>query len=40
MDFAGAIHLALSKDAKAFVTFDKKLIKSASKNTTIEVREP
>ena len=40
MDFADALHLAQSKDAEAFVTFDKKLIKSASKNTTIQVREP
>lgn len=40
MDFADALHLAQSKDAEAFVTFDKKLIKFASKNTTIQVREP
>ena len=40
MDFADAIHLAQSKDAEAFVTFDKKLIKAASKNTTFPVREP
>lgn len=40
MDFADALHLAQSKDAEAFVTFDKKLIKSALKNTTIQVREP
>jgi predicted nucleic-acid-binding protein len=40
MDFADALHLAQSKDAEAFVTFDKKLIKSASKNTNIQVREP
>jgi predicted nucleic-acid-binding protein len=40
MDFADALHLVQSKDAEAFVTFDKKLIKSASKNTTIQVREP
>jgi predicted nucleic acid-binding protein len=40
MDFADALHLAQSKDAEAFVTFDKKRLKSASKNTTIQVREP
>ncbi|WP_319522140.1 type II toxin-antitoxin system VapC family toxin [uncultured Desulfosarcina sp.] len=40
MDFADALHLAQSKGAEAFVTFDKKLIKSASKNTTLQVREP
>jgi predicted nucleic-acid-binding protein len=40
MDFADALHLAQSMDAEAFITFDKELIKSASKNTTIQVREP
>lgn len=40
MDFADAIHLALSEEAEAFLTFDKILIKSAQKNTTIPVREP
>ncbi|MBI9085760.1 MAG: type II toxin-antitoxin system VapC family toxin [Desulfobacterales bacterium] len=40
MDFADAIHLAQSKESEAFVTFDKKFIKSALKNTTIPVREP
>lgn len=39
MDFADAIHLAQSKDSEAFVTFDKKLIKSALKNTAVSVRE-
>jgi len=39
MDFADALHLAQSMDAEAFITFDKELIKSASKNTTIQVRE-
>lgn len=40
MDFADAIHLAQSKDAEAFVTFDKKFIKSALNNTSVAVREP
>ena len=40
MDFADAIHLALSEEAEAFLTFDKSLIKAAQKNTTIPVREP
>ncbi len=38
MDFADALHLAQSKDAEAFVTFDKKLMKATKKNTTIKVR--
>ncbi|MDA8139221.1 MAG: type II toxin-antitoxin system VapC family toxin [Desulfobacteraceae bacterium] len=40
MDFADAIHLALSEEAEAFFTFDKSLVKPAKKNTTIPVREP
>lgn len=40
MDFADAIHIAQSQNAEAFVTFDKKLIKSVSKNTTFPVHEP
>lgn len=40
MDFADAIHLALSEEAEAFMTFDKSLIKSARKNSTVPVREP
>ncbi len=40
MDFADALHLAQSKDADAFITFDKKLIKAALKNSTIQVHEP
>lgn len=40
MDFSDAIHLAQSKDAEALVTFDKKFIKSALKNTAVSVREP
>ena len=31
MDFADALHLAQSKDAEAFATFNKKLIKVAKK---------
>lgn len=40
MDFADALHLAMSKEADSFVTFDKKLIKAALKNSTIQVHEP
>jgi predicted nucleic-acid-binding protein len=40
MDFADALHLAQSNKADAFVTFDKKLIKAAQKNTAIKVYEP
>lgn len=40
MDFADALHLAHSSGADAFVTFDKKFIKSALKNTTFPVKEP
>ncbi len=40
MDFADAVHLALSEKAEAFMTFDKSLIKTAQKNNTIPVREP
>jgi hypothetical protein len=40
MDFADAIHLAQSQDAEAFATFDKKLIKSVLKNTSLPVHEP
>lgn len=40
MDFADAIHLALSEEAEAFITFDKSLIKAAPKNTIIPVQEP
>ncbi len=40
MDFADAIHLVKSQDCESFVTFDKKLIKSASKVTTFPVKEP
>ena len=40
MDFADAIHLAKSQDCEAFVTFDKKFIKSALNVSTIPVKEP
>jgi len=40
MDFADSIHLAQAKESEAFVTFDKKFIKSALKTTPILVREP
>jgi predicted nucleic-acid-binding protein len=40
MDFADAIHLAKSQDSESFVTFDKKLIKSASKIINFFVKEP
>ena len=37
MDFADALHLALSQDAKQFVTFDKKFVKMAKKSGSIAV---
>ena len=40
MDFADAIHLANSQDSESFITFDKKLIKSASKIINFFVKEP
>ena len=40
LDFADAIHLAESRDSESFVTFDKKLIKAASKITNFPVIEP
>ncbi len=40
MDFADALHLAGSKGCEAFVTFDRRLVKSASGASTIVVREP
>ncbi len=39
MDFADALHLALSEEAEAFITFDKRLIKADTKNATIPVQE-
>jgi predicted nucleic-acid-binding protein len=40
LDFADAIHLAKSRDSESFATFDKKLIKAASKITNFPVFEP
>lgn len=40
MDFADALHLAQSMDSEAFVTFDRKLIKTALKVTAVPLREP
>lgn len=40
LDFADAIHLAKSQNSDSFATFDKKLIKSATKITTLPVTEP
>ena len=40
MNFADAIHLAQSKEAAAFVTFVKKLMKTAMKISAATVRTP
>lgn len=40
LDFADAIHLAKSQNSESFTTFDKKLIKAASKITNFPVFEP
>jgi len=40
MDFADAMHLAVSRHCDSFATFDKKFIKSAEKFTQFTVREP
>ncbi|MFZ0131460.1 MAG: type II toxin-antitoxin system VapC family toxin [Desulfobacterales bacterium] len=40
LDFADAIHLSKSQESESFATFDKKLIKSASKITNFPVFEP
>jgi predicted nucleic-acid-binding protein len=40
MDFADAIHLAKSKGADEFITFDKKLISKAKKLTDIPTGKP
>ena len=37
LDFADALHLASSRRARRFATFDKKLIKRAEKLTDIEL---
>ena len=40
MDFADALHLAGAEGCEAFVTFDRRLIKSAAGAASIAVREP
>lgn len=39
LDFADAIHLAESRNSDSFVTFDKKLLKAATKITNFPVLE-
>lgn len=40
MDFADALHLALSSECDAFVTFDRDLVKAATSAGIAGVREP
>lgn len=40
LDFADALHLAKSESAKAFATFDKKLIKTGRKLSGFRILEP
>jgi predicted nucleic-acid-binding protein len=40
MDFADALHLSGADGCEAFVTFDRRFVKSASAASTIVVREP
>jgi predicted nucleic-acid-binding protein len=40
MDFADALHLSSAEGCEAFVTFDRRFVKSASTKSTIVVREP
>ena len=40
MDFADALHLAAAEGCEAFVTFDRRFVKSASGAAAIVVREP
>lgn len=40
MDFADALHLALSQDCEEFVTFDRRLVKSAAASGIAGVRDP
>ena len=40
MDFADALHLAGAEECEAFVTFDRRLVKSAVGAAAIVVREP
>ncbi len=39
-DFADALHVASSSRANRFATFDKALVKKASKSTSVEVFKP
>jgi predicted nucleic-acid-binding protein len=40
MDFADALHLAGAEGCDAFITFDQRMVKSASGAAAIVVREP
>jgi predicted nucleic-acid-binding protein len=40
MDFADALHLAGAEGCEAFITFDQRMVKSASGAAAIVVREP
>lgn len=40
LDFADALHLAAAESCEAFVTFDQRLIKAASRTRTPTVRAP
>ncbi len=40
LDFADALHLALSSDAEEFVTFDARLVKRARQITAVTVSTP
>lgn len=40
LDFADALHIALSHHTEAFVTFDRACVRSASSVNTIRVRQP
>jgi predicted nucleic-acid-binding protein len=40
MDFADALHLSGDEGCEAFVTFDRRFVKSAFAASTIVVREP
>lgn len=40
MDFADALHLGKASHCDAFLTFDRKLIKTAAKQPSVNIREP
>jgi predicted nucleic-acid-binding protein len=40
MDFADALHLAVSQDCRAFYTFDQKLVRKAKNHGRCAVMEP